>query len=101
MPRGERSSEGRGATPAAAVGRGSGSSTPDRSTEAARARQLQQIATDLLRDVDAVADEVAARVVATEPRLDGGEAVVRSTRDNVGAILAMLAYGVPGDAILP
>lgn len=69
--------------------------------------RLQAIAQLLLPEVDSIARVVNQRAVAAEPNLvepDDGpslDAVLQSTRANVGAILSMLAYGVPGAAGVP
>ena len=73
----------------------------------ATAVRLQQLATELLPHADAIADQVNRRAIAAEPALvdehdpTAQDATAHSTRDNVGAILSMLAYGVPGSAIEP
>src|SRR5690349_7046149 len=64
-------------------------------------------ATELMAQTEAIADLISARALAQEPRLADPddpstlESVAHSTRDNVGAILSMLAYGIPLDAIQP
>lgn len=69
--------------------------------------RIAELARSLLDDVDAVAAEVNRRAIATEPRLvdiddpSWLEAISHSTADNVGAILSMLAYGIPGDSSQP
>lgn len=68
---------------------------------------LQEVATELLVDADAIAAEVTRRALLQHPELHDPtdpsttEAVVHSTRDNGGAILSMLAYGWPTESIEP
>jgi len=71
------------------------------------AARIAELGTALLQHADAVADEVNRRAIETEPALvdaddpSTAEATLHSTQANVGAILAQLAYGVPGKATLP
>lgn len=69
--------------------------------------RIAELATELLQHADAIADVVNRRAIATEPALvdpddpTTAEATLHSTQANVGAILALLAYGVPGRATMP
>jgi DNA-binding PucR family transcriptional regulator len=73
----------------------------------ASAARLQELAQELLGQADAVADLVNRRAIEAEPGLADPddptslEALLHSSRANVGAILAMLTYGVPGTATEP
>ena len=65
---------------------------------------LQSLAHDLLDHIEEIAETVNARAITHEPLLAdpddplGSETTMQSTRANVGAIISMLAYGVPADA---
>ncbi len=69
--------------------------------------QIKRLALELIPQAEAIADLISARALQQEPRLADPddpstlESVAHSTRDNVGAILSMLAYGIPLDAIQP
>lgn len=67
------------------------------------AELLHKLASQLLADVERVADDVSTRVLARHPALGHveGRILHRSTRANVGAFLSSLAYGVPADSIDP
>lgn len=71
------------------------------------AARIAELGTELLQHADAVADAVNRRAIETEPALvdaddpSTAEATLHSSQANVGAILAQLAYGVPGKATLP
>jgi DNA-binding PucR family transcriptional regulator len=68
---------------------------------------VRQVGRELVAAVDEVAAEVARRVVAAMPELgaEHDSQVVAETLDsgvaNVGAMAAMLAYGIPADALEP
>jgi hypothetical protein len=69
--------------------------------------RIAELARALLDDLDAVAETVNSRALDQEPRLadlddpSWVEAVMHSTHANIGAILSLLAYGVPGAASRP
>lgn len=71
------------------------------------AARMEQLAVMLLPHADAISEVVNARAIETEPELvdpddpSTVEAVAHSTHANVGAILSMIAYGVPGSANRP
>jgi hypothetical protein len=71
------------------------------------AATIKRLAQELLPEAEAMADLISSRALEQEPRLaDPGdpsslESVTHSTADNVGAILSMLAYGIPAAAIQP
>jgi hypothetical protein len=71
------------------------------------ADRLQTIAQGLLEHTETISAEINRRAIAAEPGLADYDDVVavdttmQSTRANVGAIISMLAYGVPGDAGTP
>ena len=73
--------------------------------DAAAADRLQTIARGLLDDVETIAVEINRRAIAAEPGLAGDELTIdttmQSTRANIGAIVSMLAYGVPAEAVTP
>ena len=77
-----------------------------RATPAVAAR-MAELAKSLLADLDAVATEINKRAITQEPRLvelddpSWMEAVWHSTHGNIGALLSMLAFGVPGTATQP
>jgi hypothetical protein len=93
------------------------SQLPDSVLEASAARAavpspegaatVKRLALELMPQADAIAAVITSRAVAQEPRLadpddpSALESASHSTRDNVGAILSMLAYGIPGGAIQP
>ena len=71
------------------------------------AARLEQLALELIPQTDVIAAEVNRVAIAAEPELIdpddplSAEAVLHSTKANAGAILSMLAYGVPGSASEP
>lgn len=71
------------------------------------AARLEQLALELIPQTDAIAIEINRVAIAAEPALIdpddplSAEAVLHSTKANAGAILSMLAYGVPGTASEP
>lgn len=73
----------------------------------ARADRLQSIARGLLEHIEPIAEEINRRAIAAEPGLADYDDVVavdttmQSTRANIGAIISMLAYGMPGEAGAP
>lgn len=85
---------------------GAGAAGATRVTPAVAAR-MAELARALLQHVDDVAAAVNDRAITQEPRLvdrddpSWMEAVLHSTEANVGAILSLLAYGVPGAATQP
>lgn len=85
---------------------GAGAAAATRVTPAVAAR-MAELARGLLLHVDDVAAVVNERAISQEPRLvdrddpSWMEAVLHSTEANIGAILSLLAYGVPGAATQP
>ena len=75
--------------------------------DAAHADRLQSIAAGLLEHIESIAEEINRRAIAAEPGLADYDDIVsvettmQSTRANIGAIISMLAYGVPAEAGAP